>query len=297
MDARALKARAAELGFDACGIARAGPADPEGRLRDWLARERHGPMDYMARNVAEREDVERVVPGARSVVALAMSYRREAPPRGPLKVSRYVTARDYHKVLRKRLRKLRKSILEAFPEAAVKPSVDTSPVLERAWAARAGIAWIGKSCMAISPRLGTYSFLGTLITDVGFEADEPMPDRCGSCTRCLDACPTQAFVGPRELDARRCITTWNVEERTRGVEALPELHGWLAGCDVCQEVCPWNKFGVEADPELEAQSELSWPTIQACVQDPERLEALIRGTALQRTGASALRRNALRILR
>jgi len=139
VDADALKARAAALGFDACGVARVGPIDAEGRLRDWLARGRHGPMDYMARNVAEREDVRRLVPGARSVVALAISYRRDAPPQAPLKVSRYVTDRDYHKVLRKRLRKLRKEILAERPEAVVKPSVDTSPVLERAWAARAGI--------------------------------------------------------------------------------------------------------------------------------------------------------------
>ncbi len=297
VDADALKARAAALGFDACGVARVGPIDAEGRLRDWLARGRHGPMDYMARNVAEREDVRRLVPGARSVVALAISYRRDAPPQAPLKVSRYVTDRDYHKVLRKRLRKLRKEILAQRPEAVVKPSVDTSPVLERAWAARAGIAWLGKSCMAISPRLGTYTFLGTLITDAEFAADAPMPDRCGSCTRCLDACPTQAFVGPGQLDARRCITTWNVEDRRRAREDMPELHGWLAGCDVCQEVCPWNKFGVDADPELRERPALAWPDPSIAEGGDEVLQPLLEGTALKRTGAPALRRNALRILK
>jgi len=297
MDADALKARAADLGFDACGVAQGEPIDPGGRLRDWLDQGRHGPMDYMARNVAEREDVQRSVPDAKSVVALAISYRRDAPPAAPLKVSRYVTDRDYHKVLRKRLRKLRKAIIAEHPDAVVKPSVDTSPVLERAWAARAGIAWIGKSCMAISPRLGTYTFLGTLITDVKFAPDAPLPDRCGSCTRCLDACPTQAFVGPGELDARRCITTWNVEDRSRAVEEMPELHGWLAGCDVCQEVCPWNKFGVEADPELRPRPSLAWPDPSLSEQDNDALDELIEGTALKRTGVPALRRNALRVLK
>ncbi len=219
MDGRELTAylrdNASALGFDAVGVAPVGgPADPEDRLQTWLDRGYHGSMDYMVRTASERADVRRIVPDAVSIVAVSMSYfRPEYRPSPPLKVSRYAVGRDYHNLMRRRLRRLRTRLLDVFPEAAIKPTVDTSPVLEREWARRAGIGWIGKSTMSISPRLGTYTFLGTLITDLEFEYDTPHPDRCGSCTRCLEACPTDAFVGPFELDARRCITYWSVEER------------------------------------------------------------------------------------
>lgn len=291
---------AQELGFQGVGFAAAGPADPEGRLRAWLDRGFAGTMDYMARTAWEREDPRHIVPNARSVVALAMSYRREgAAPEGPLKVSRYALSDDYHTIIRKRVRRLRSRMLQAWPGHTVKPTVDTSPVLEREWAARAGLTWTGKSTMAISPKLGTYTFLATVVSTLELPTEAPLPDRCGSCTRCLDACPTQAFVGPRDLDATRCITYWTVEERGAFTAETVNLHGWVAGCDVCQQVCPWNKFGITTEePRLEARSGLLAPD-PAVFADPDRqdeLTALIKGSPLQRTGAEALRRNALRIL-
>lgn len=297
---RAIRDRALELGFHKVGFARADHADPQGRLRAWLDRGFGADLEYMARTAAERADPRALVEGARSVIALAISYYRpEVQPSGPLKVSRYASSDDYHVVIRKKVRKLRKAILEIDPEARVHPAVDTSPVLERAWAERAGIAWIGKSTMAIAPDLGTYTFLATLVTTTELEYDEPHADRCGSCTACLDACPTGAFAGPYQLDARRCITYWNVETRAPFDLQTPDLHGWVAGCDVCQEVCPWNKFALpSSELRFAPRPELVHPDPATFVEDPQldALERAIRGTALQRTGAAAIRRNALQIM-
>lgn len=295
---RRLKSEARALGFQRVGVAAVdGPADPEGRLQAWLDQGYHGSMGYMARTAAERADVRAIMPNARSVVAVALSYYRpEHQPRAPLKVSRYAVGRDYHNLMRRRLRRLRKKVLELCPDAAVKPTVDTSPVLEREWARRAGVGWIGKSTMSIAPDLGTYYFLGTLVTSAELEPDHPHPDRCGSCTRCLDACPTSAFVGPGQLDARRCITHWNVEERHAAAEALPDLHQWLAGCDVCQEVCPWNKFArATEEPHFAPRPQLARPDLETFLRDGEAVAQIIEGTALARTGADALMRNARRI--
>jgi len=291
---------AAELGFQGAGIARVAPPDPDGHLRAWLDRGYNAGLSYMAKKVADREDVDRLVPGAKSVVALAMSYRREGPePEPPLKVSRYAMADDYHNMILKRSRRLGNRIKATWPGTTVKATVDTAPVLERAWAARAGVAWIGKSTMAISPRLGTYTFLSTLITTVAMTPDEPLPDRCGSCTRCLDACPTQAFPAPYVLDANKCITYWNVEHRGPFPEPPPELHGWVAGCDVCQQVCPWNKFGVITEERrFTPHPDMVRPD-PAVFADPaahDALERALLGTPLQRTGPDAVRRNARSIL-
>lgn len=305
---RALEERARELGFHAFGVADAGPAiDPEKRLRRWLDAGMHGGMSWMADSYARRADIQESLPGARSVVVVSVSYYRpETPPvetdsESPLRVARYARGMDYHRWVRRRLRKLRRTLIELYPGARVYPTVDTSPVLEREWAARAGVAWIGKSTMAIHPRLGTYTFLGTLITDAILEPSEPIPDRCGSCTACLDACPTDAFPEPGVLDARRCISYWTLE--TRG-EELPEegpaLHDWVAGCDICQEVCPWNKFALPSlEPRTLPRAELERPdpNLFGLELQQDALAEAIRGTALERTGPEALRRNTLRILR
>ncbi|MBI4820457.1 MAG: tRNA epoxyqueuosine(34) reductase QueG [Deltaproteobacteria bacterium] len=296
-----LKARALELGFQKVGVARAGSADPEGRLRAWLAKGGHAGMGYMAEGVAEREDATVLLPGAKSVVALMISYAPEAPEPvlAEARVARYARSDDYHGFLKRRVRKLRKFLIQLVPDAKVHPALDTSPVLERAWAARAGIAWIGKSTMAISRDLGTYTFLAALVTTAELEADPPHDDYCGSCTRCLTACPTQAFVAPRVLDARRCITYWTVEH-VGGVPAgSPDPHGWLAGCDICQEVCPWNKFAQPTrEPRLKPHPELTTPDLSMFADEAseERRRQVLDGTALQRTGSASLRRNALRIL-
>lgn len=299
-----IKAAARALGFDAVGIAEAGPADPDEHFLHWLEAGYSAGMTYMARAVDERRDPRRYVVGARSVVVVAASYYApDAEPAPPLKVSRYCQGDDYHRWMKKKLRRLRRDLLELAPDADAAPVVDTSPVLERYWAHRAGVAWTGKSTMAVSTTLGTYTFLGCVITTLDLEPDRAHPDRCGSCSRCLHACPTGAFVGPRRLDARRCITYWNVEHRAPLPPSAPDLHGWVAGCDVCQQVCPWNKFArppATANARARPRPELLRPDVDLWT-DPgpdaeRRLEAIIQGTALQRTGAAHLRRNARRIV-
>jgi epoxyqueuosine reductase len=295
-----LRRAAQSLGFHKVGFAPAGVIDPEQRLRRWLDRGFAGELDYMARTADERADPRRYVEGARSVVALAISYYRpDYTPSAPLKVSRYAVGRDYHHTIKKKVRKLRKELLAIDPGAKVAPTVDTSPVLERAWAERAGIAWIGKSTMAIGRDVGTYTFLATLITTTELEYDAPHLDHCGSCTACLDACPTQAFDGPYRLDATKCITYWNVEQRAPFPDEAPDLHGWVAGCDVCQEVCPWNKFARPNDDRSFApRPELAKPDPSTFTElaRSETLSVILEKTALERTGAEAIRRNALRIV-
>ncbi|MFO0723297.1 MAG: tRNA epoxyqueuosine(34) reductase QueG [Myxococcota bacterium] len=296
-----VKREALRLGFDKVGVAAAGPIDPAQRLKAWLAKGAHGNMGYMAETAAAREDLNLYVEGAKSVVALAVSYHwpTEEDPSKQGQISRYARSPDYHNTLRRMLRKLRNIMLRLEPSAQVGPSVDFMPVMERAWAERAGIAWIGKSTMAIARELGTYSFLGALVSTIELIPDEPHLDHCGSCTACLDACPTQAFDGPYQLDARRCITYWNIEERGVRTGEAPPLHGWIGGCDVCQEVCPWNKFAkptknprfrphpalLEADPGRFA----------AEGPDPE-LEAAIDDSPLRRVGREGLRQNARAVL-
>lgn len=273
-------------------------------MRAWLERGHGGEMTYLSRTLAEREDATVLLPGARSVVALMLSYWRPESERlagaEVGKVAMYAVGRDYHVLVRRKVRALRKSLLRLDPSAEVHPTIDTSPVMERAWAERAGIAWIGKSTMAIAPELGTYTFLATLVTTSELVPDPPSIDRCGSCTRCLDACPTQAFPAPYELDATKCITYWNVERSGDFTPETPALHGWLAGCDVCQEVCPWNKFK-QASPEARFGPTAALDALDltrlADPADADYHEALVDKTALKRTGGEALSRNARVLLR
>lgn len=257
-------------------------------------------MAWMERTARERACLDACLPGARSVVALSVSYYwGKEQHEGPLSVARYARGIDYHRWLKRRVRSLRRYLLALDPGCRAHPSVDTSPVLERAWAARAGIAWIGKSTMAIHPRLGTYTFLATLITDSVLVPTDPIPDRCGRCTACLDACPTDAFPEPGVLDARRCIAHWTLEAPGSLPPETPEFFGWVAGCDICQEVCPWNKFARAADePRCRPKDALKNPQVELFT-DPgehEALEQALDRTALERNGPVVIRRNARRAL-
>ena len=289
---QAIKAKAHELGFNAAGVAAAANADPEGHFAEWLTRGYDAGMDYMARTKDERIDPSRLVPDAKTVIALSISYytpKADSSKESQVQISRYARFDDYHKVIRKKIRKLRKYILTLEPDAAVHPAVDTSPVLERHWAQEAGIAWIGKSTMAISPRLGTYTFLATLITNLELLIDERHIDRCGTCTACLDACPPDAFVQPYQLDANRCITYWNVEHRKEFTDETPDFDNWIAGCDICQEVCPWNKFAKPTtEPRFTPREEMVNLDLIKIAKDKTYVTELIQGTPLQRTGADSI---------
>lgn len=252
----AIKSAAASLGFDACGIAAAGHVDPEDRLGAWLARGYHGGMDWLARNKEIRQDIRLRLPGARSVVVVGRNYYAgeapvgEAPVGEPKlgaqgaagRVARYAWGRDYHKVLAKPLRALAGRIQEMGEGIGCYCCIDTGPVLERAWAQRAGVGWIGKNGLVLRQDLGSWFFLGVIGTTLELAPDAPAEDRCASCTRCLDACPTGALIAPRVLDARRCLSYLTIEHRGDVAEDIAEKYGdRLFGCDACQDACPWNR--------------------------------------------------------
>ena len=245
-----LKERALHEGFDLVGVAATGEAMGAPHLRRWLAAGRHAGMAWMARTAELRCDPRRLLPGCRSVVAVAMSYRtsHETSLSASLAhdrrvwVSRYAWGRDYHGVLKRGLIRLGNWLAAECPAADWRACVDTAPVLEREWAARAGLGWIGKNTSLLNRRFGSELFLGSLLTTVSLEPDGPVRDHCGRCTACLDACPAAAFLEPRVLDARRCIAYLTIEHRGPVPEELrPAMGSMVAGCDICQEICPWTR--------------------------------------------------------
>jgi epoxyqueuosine reductase len=241
--AQEVKKAGLALGFDTVGIAPAEPTEHTRRLREWLARGYAGSMDYLAARVDEREDPRRVLEGAQSVIVGGLVYATDDAAPAPFGLARYAAGDDYHEVVLDRMHALAAAV-EALAEREVRSRVyvDTGPVSERAMAARAGLGWIGKNSCLIHPRLGSYLFLGVLICDLPLAADTAEPDHCGSCRACLDACPTDAFAEPYVLDARRCIAYTTIEDPGPIPESLREAHGsWVFGCDICQEVCPWNR--------------------------------------------------------
>jgi epoxyqueuosine reductase len=288
-----VKALARELGFDLVAVGPAEPPEHGAAFTSWVEAGYAGDMGYLERRREERLDPQQVLPGARSVVCVAFNYYQGEgcdPSWEP--VARYAWGRDYHDVIIPRLQRLAAHLNEACG-ARSKAYVDTGPVLERDLAARAGLGWIGKNTMLLHPDLGSWFFIGLLLTTAELDHDAPLPDRCGTCRACLDACPTQAFVGPYVLDARRCISYLTIEHRR---EIEPGLHRamgqWQFGCDICQSVCPWNRkspvsgerafFPTRAYPGAEAVSRM----------EDGRFKERFAGTALLRAKASGMRRNA-----
>jgi epoxyqueuosine reductase len=241
---RTIKGRALDLGFDRVAVGPATPPPHADAFARWLDAGYAGDMGYLARTRAERADPGRLLTGARSVVAVALNYAAAGPELEDWRpVARYARGHDYHDVMRPKLKALATFIEEtAGPGVRSRAAVDTSAVLERDLAARAGLGWIGKNTNVLSPELGSYFFIGIVLTTAHLEPDSPQPDRCGTCTACLDACPTQAFVAPNVLDARRCISYLTIEHRGDvAADLAGGLGDWIFGCDVCQEVCPWNR--------------------------------------------------------
>jgi epoxyqueuosine reductase len=253
-----MRNRAFAEGFDLIGIAAAGPAETAPHLRQWLADGMQAQMSYMASTAVQRSHPEHLLEGCRSVIVVAMSYRNSQPDSDSMPmdervwISRYAWGRDYHRLMKKRLVRLGRRLEEDHPGCSWRAVVDTAPLLEREWAARAGLGWIGKNTMLLNRRLGSELFLGVLLTDLEFEPDEPVSDHCGRCTACLDACPTDAFIKPYILDARRCIGYLTVEHRDEiPAELAPAMGDMVAGCDRCNEVCPWTRRApVDLHPEF-----------------------------------------------
>lgn len=247
-----IKQKATELGFDFCGISKARRLDEEEpRLEKWLKEGRHGKMAYMENHFDKRLDPRLLVDDAKSVVSLMISYFPEANDHyiSPLKVSKYAWGNDYHYVIKERLQILVNALIAETGQINFRIFVDSAPVLDRAWAVNAGIGWIGKNTMLISRRNGSFFFLAEIITDLELEYDSPFGGNyCGDCTRCIDACPTGAITGPRQLDASKCISYLTIELK----DAIPsefqgKMQDWIFGCDVCQDVCPWNRFSISTN--------------------------------------------------
>jgi epoxyqueuosine reductase len=305
-----LKLEAHSLGFELVGIAPATEADGFDRLRDWLARGFAGTMEYMHRHGDARRHPSSILPEVRSVIMVGMNYRPDEPaglsrqdkPSGsPLgRVSCYAHGSDYHDLLRERLHRLLDWLRRERPDCLGRGVVDTAPLLERDFARRAGLGWFGKNTMLLNKRLGSYFFLGALLTNLELACDAAhATSHCGTCTACLDACPTHAFVGPGVLDARRCISYLTIEHRGDVPEDLRAGVGdWLFGCDVCQEVCPWNrKAPPGAEPALLGRPDLmQLDLIEILGLSEEEFRRRFRGTALLRTKRRGLVRNAALVL-
>ena len=292
----AVKARALALGFERVAI---GPADAIAHARQfeaWLDAGYGDGMDWIDESRDIRLAPARLLPGARSAVVVALHYGpREDDPSWHT-VSRYARGADYHNVMRPRLHVLRDYLSEAAG-ADCRASLDTSAVLERDLAAAAGLGWIGKNTNLIAPRAGSYFFIGTVLTTAELVADGPVADHCGTCTACLDACPTRAFVAPWVLDARRCLAYLTIEHRGDIADELkPHVRDWLFGCDICQEVCPWNRKAPAArEPALAPSAPLE--SLEALLGlDDAAFRARFRGTALFRAKRAGLARNAALML-
>lgn len=293
-----VKRSALQLGFDACGIASAeGQIDPEGHFRRWLEAGFHGDMGWLSRTAEMRVSSRKKLPGARSVVVVAKNYYSDRPPvpAGAGLVARYAWGRDYHKVLRKPLIALARALDEIEPGAKSYASIDTGPVLERAWAARAGVGSVGKNSLALRRDLGSWFFLATILTTVELEPDSPAGDICGTCTLCIDACPTQAIVSPRMVDSRRCISYQTIENRDAIPEELHAAQGdWVFGCDICQDVCPWNRFAKETTEEaFRPRDGQANPDLNDLIEtDEESFNRRFAGTPIRRAKFSGMQRNA-----
>src|SRR5262245_27223398 len=304
-----IRLEARRLGFDKVGIAPATALTEESaRLREWLARGFHGQMSYMARDPRQRADPRLLLPSAKSVVAVALNYFRpekhvDDPDGG--KISRYAWGDDYHDVLRDKLKALLEWIRERVPEAEGKICIDSAPMMDKAWAARAGLGWIGKHTNLITKEFGSWVFLGELLLSIELDYDSLIePDHCGKCRACIDACPTGAIIAPYQLDATKCISYGTIESRedelAEPLRSNPEgLDGWIFGCDICQDVSPWCGFSKQSEEEQFAPREgVVEPKLRELAEmSQEEFSRRFRKSAIKRAKVAGLRRNALAVLR
>lgn len=293
-----IRNEAKRLGFEYIGIAKAEKISEEARrLEEWLRQGMHGKMQYMANHFDKRIDPRKLVDGAKSVISLMYNYHTEHEQQDPdaPKISKYAYGADYHFVIKDKLRELLHFIDREIGQISGRCFVDSAPVLERDWAKRSGIGWIGKNTLLINPRAGSYFFLAELIIDMELEYDSPIKDYCGDCTRCIDACPTRAISAEGYLvDGSKCISYFTIELK----EAIPEeykgsFENWMFGCDICQEVCPWNRFSQQhAEPQFDPHPDLlgmkknDWQEITEDV-----FREIFRKSAVKRTKFKGLKRN------
>jgi len=296
--AHLIKTEAKNLGFMFCGIAKAEFLEEEApRLETWLKKGMHGEMQYMENHFDKRLDPRLLVDSAKSVISLSLNYYTENEQQDPLapKISRYAYGADYHHVIKDKIKQLLEIINEQIGEVNGRAFVDSAPVLDRVWAKKAGMGWIGKNTNLISKKVGSFFFLAELIVDLELEYDiEPTADHCGTCTRCIDACPTEAIVGPYIVDGSRCISYLTIELKNEiPTEFKGKMDNWMFGCDICQDVCPWNKFSVlHSEPSFTPPAELlgmSKPEWEDITQDV--FQKVFKNSAVKRTKFAGLKRN------
>lgn len=292
-----IKEYAYSLGFDACGICKAEEVDFVNRegYEDWISKSFHADMDYMARNVEKRLDPRLLVEGTCSIVCVALNYYPEVKqPKENPQFAYYAYGKDYHDVVKVKLQKLYDYIKSLAPETNGRSFVDTAPVLERYWAAKAGLGFIGKNSLLIIPKKGSYFFLGELILNVDLEYDKPLTNSCGNCTRCIDACPTRAISAPKVIDANKCISYQTIENKGEiDRDIIPNLNNRFYGCDICQQVCPYNRYArpnrTEEFSPSEAFLDLSFDKLNNLTV--EEYQSIFKGSAVKRAKYSGLKRN------
>ncbi len=296
---RALVKESRRLGFDAIGISRAERLSEEaGRLREWLAAGKHGTMRWMEAHLEKRIDPRELVPGAQSIISVIQNYYKPCKSSGDShvgRISRYAWGDDYHDVMREGLTQLLDWLDRTGGAVSGRVFVDSAPVMDKAWAARAGIGWIGKHSNLINRSMGSWFFIGELIVDIELEPDHPVSDLCGSCTRCIEACPTDALNEPYSVDANLCISYLTIEHREDDFpdELQKGIGNWIFGCDICQDVCPWNKF---SRPSTESRYEPRPGTLDSSLEtwstmDEETFQERFRKSPVKRTKWMGFQRN------
>ncbi len=291
-----IKSEARRLGFLSCGISKAGFLEEEApRLEKWLSENRNGQMQYMENHFDKRLDPTLLVDGAKSVISLLLNYYpAETQNTDTYKISKYAYGEDYHFVIKEKLKELLYSINENIGEVGGRAFVDSAPVLDKAWAAKSGLGWIGKNSNLLSKQVGSFFFIAELIVDIELEYDTPVTDHCGSCTACIDACPTQAIVQPYVVDGSKCISYFTIELKDNIPQEMKgSFNDWAFGCDVCQDVCPWNRFSkphneplFNPHPDLLSFTKKDWEEITE-----ETFRAVFKNSAVKRAKFSGLKRN------
>jgi len=291
-----IKTEAKRLGFLSCGISKSDFLDEEApRLEKWLNENMHGEMSYMENHFDKRLDPRKLVEGSKSVISLLLNYYPEETQReDSYKISKYAYGRDYHHIIKSKLKELQEFITEEIGEVNGRAFVDSAPVLDKAWAAKSGLGWLGKNSNLLTRQVGSFYFIAELIVNIELEYDHTVTDHCGTCTACIDACPTQAIVDPYVVDGSKCISYFTIELKN---ELPNEMKGsfddWMFGCDVCQDVCPWNRFSkphneplFNPDPDLLSMSKKDWEEITVDV-----FQKVFKKSAVKRTKFEGLTRN------
>lgn len=291
-----IKNKSIELGFISCGISKSGFLENEiGRFESWLKNNYHGKMSYMERNFDKRMDTRKLVDGSKSVISLLFNYYPSKEiNNNSFKISKYAYGKDYHFIIKDKLKTLLSSMRNEIGEIDGRVFVDSAPIMEKAWAKKSGLGWIGKNTNLISKKTGSFFFIAEIIVDLELEYDNEVTDHCGSCNACLDACPTDALYEPYKIDASKCISYFTIELKEQFPNDLKkDFNDWIFGCDICQDVCPWNKFSrPNEEPLLNPLKEINQYSKKDWLElTDEVFKVVFKGSPIERTKFNGLKRN------